>query len=90
MKVEYLQKGDVFVINSTHKIMRYITNTCTKEWAKILANKPCKVVEAGISPRIIFNKIINNPCGHATTWIYLDSVNKNNLVKEMFKGNERW
>lgn len=85
MKVEYLQKGDVFVINSTHKIMRYITNTCKKEWAKVLSNRPCKVVQAGTSPKVTFGKTINNPYGHTTDWIYLDSVNKNNFVKELIQ-----
>lgn len=85
MKVEFLECGDKFVINSTHKIMRYVTNTCDKRWARILADKPCQVVQAGISPKIVFNKIIDNPYGYATDWIYLDSVNKNNFVKELIQ-----
>lgn len=83
MKVEFLKYGDKFVINSTHKIMRYVTNTCTKEWAKILSNRPCKVVQAGISPKVTFGKTIKNPYGHPADGVYLDSVGKNNFVKEL-------
>lgn len=90
MRVGKLEAGQVFKMNSVHKILRYSTNTCSDEWARKLAGLTCETEIGGIHPKIIFKKEISNPYGHATAWVYLDSVHKNNFVKKEVEEDERW
>lgn len=85
MKVDELNVGQVFKINSVHKILRYSTNTCSNEWAKKLAGLTCQTQTAGESPRVTFQKEIDTPFGYTTGSVYLGNVDKNNFVKELIQ-----
>lgn len=90
MRVGKLEAGQVFEINSVHKILRYSTNTCSDEWARKLAGLTCETETSGVTPKIIFQKVLDTPFGYTTDWVYLSAVNKNNFVKEVLERDERW